>query len=273
MCYNYIIISQYFIALVEQMEADPNQESAEQNKEKERPSVVAAQTPIGQKLEAEKPKANTQESAKPKRPYFWTPIFRWIKRDSTATDWIIAIFTIVIASVGYFQYTEMDDSGRQTDKMLHFVRSQLKEQHIAAASAQAAASAASTQATNTETLAKRALAQAKATNRMATEAKRAADIAQSGLDAQERPWIGYDHLDTPDNVAVESLVNIGLVYRNWGKGPSGLYLYARILYTDRTGSVHWRHFCGKWKVGTDKTFEGCSAYNDGDEDYPGGKEP
>ena len=36
---------------------------------------------------------------------------------------------------------------------------------------------------------------------------------------------------------------------------------------------HWRHVCGKWVTRTDNTFETCPSYNDGDEDYPDGKEP
>ncbi len=82
------------------MDAEPNQEAAEQNKTKEHPAVVSTQTTVGQKLGAEKPGAKAEESANPVRPYFWTPIFRWIRRDSTATDWIIALFTVVIATVG-----------------------------------------------------------------------------------------------------------------------------------------------------------------------------
>jgi hypothetical protein len=53
----------------------------------------------------------------------------------------------------------------------------------------------------------------------------------------------------------------------------GLYVFGRITYRDRNGHSHWRHVCGKWDPSTDNTFNSCSTYNDGDEDYPDGKEP
>jgi len=55
-------------------------------------------------------------------------------------------------------------------------------------------------------------------------------------------------------------------------GKCILYAYARIRYSDISGFRHWRHFCSWWQPDA-KTFIGCATYNDGDEDYPDGKEP
>ena len=58
------------------------------------------------------------------------------------------------------------------------------------------------------------------------------------------------------------------------KQPScDLYLYARATYRDKGFHQHWRHFCGEWDKSTESIFLECGAYNDGDEDYPDGKEP
>jgi len=52
-----------------------------------------------------------------------------------------------------------------------------------------------------------------------------------------------------------------------------LYVYGRVSYLDMLSNHRWRHFCGYWHVGTANTFSACLTYNDGDEDYPNGKEP
>jgi hypothetical protein len=57
------------------------------------------------------------------------------------------------------------------------------------------------------------------------------------------------------------------------KSPCDLYVYDRITYLDVFKRPHWRHQCEVWDKDTPKTFNVCSVYNDGDEDYPDGKEP
>ena len=56
-------------------------------------------------------------------------------------------------------------------------------------------------------------------------------------------------------------------------GGCNLYAIGRITYRDIFGHPHWRHGCGYWRKDTPKTFDVCRSYNDGDEDYPNGKEP
>jgi hypothetical protein len=53
----------------------------------------------------------------------------------------------------------------------------------------------------------------------------------------------------------------------------GLYHYARITYLDIFKRPHWRHYCSTWLKESPTTFGNCASYNDGDEDYPDGKEP
>ena len=54
-----------------------------------------------------------------------------------------------------------------------------------------------------------------------------------------------------------------------------LYAFGRITYDETINPSihHWRHVCGFWQKQTPKTILGCNFYNDGDEDYPDGKEP
>jgi hypothetical protein len=102
------------------MEADPNQEAAEQEEKAEGKGVVTTQAAIGKELKAEKSGTESHESADPKCPYFWVSAFRWVRRDTTFTDWIIALFTVVIAGVAYFQYTEMQDQLKTMQDTMKF---------------------------------------------------------------------------------------------------------------------------------------------------------
>jgi hypothetical protein len=53
-----------------------------------------------------------------------------------------------------------------------------------------------------------------------------------------------------------------------------IYGYARATYSDTLSKrPHWRHMCVQWVKGTPRSFVDCGTYNDGDEDYPDGKEP
>jgi hypothetical protein len=53
-----------------------------------------------------------------------------------------------------------------------------------------------------------------------------------------------------------------------------LYIYGRTTYDETVSPVHhWRHTCGYWIKKSPRTFVLSNAYNDGDEDYPDGKEP
>ncbi|MFZ0868772.1 MAG: hypothetical protein WA424_11820 [Candidatus Sulfotelmatobacter sp.] len=64
----------------------------------------------------------------------------------------------------------------------------------------------------------RTLAQANATNRLAEQAKRQADIAANTFEAEERPWVGMDHINPPVKIAVGTTPSSTLFYRNWGRG-------------------------------------------------------
>jgi len=180
--------------------------------------------------------------------------------------------------------------------------------------------------------------QAKATNKLAREAKRSADIANEALKSQERPWVGMDRLEVLDNIDIGKVIRAKMIVRNFGRGPaihvcfdlqlvtgcgefpkrpaygitgpgshvvmlpgqqletaetalrlpldeatfkilknpeSGCRIYARsrITYLDIFEREHWRHVCAVWNPDTPRTMWACPFYNDGDEDYPDGKEP
>jgi len=62
--------------------------------------------------------------------------------------------------------------------------------------------------------------QATAANSIAQAAQRQADIAVRNLESQERPWVGYDHINMHAKVTVGSTASNSLSYKNWGKGPA-----------------------------------------------------
>jgi hypothetical protein len=70
----------------------------------------------------------------------------------------------------------------------------------------------------TDELIAKATQQAAATNRLAQQAKRQADTAANTLEAEERPWIGLDHINPPAKIAVDTAPSSSLIYRNWGRG-------------------------------------------------------
>src|ERR1022692_2366174 len=70
----------------------------------------------------------------------------------------------------------------------------------------------------TDDLIRQATEQATATNKLAQQAKRQADIAAKTLEAEERPWVGLDHINIATKVAIDSTVSNSLVYKNWGRG-------------------------------------------------------
>ena len=84
---------------------------------------------------------------------------RWYER-MALTDWIIAVATVVIAVVGYFQYQEMAGSGTQTDRMIRLYRSQVAQLSRQAGDTHDLAVAAKQQA-------EQALTQANATKKLA----------------------------------------------------------------------------------------------------------
>jgi hypothetical protein len=83
--------------------------------------------------------------------------------------------------------------------------------------------------TKTDALIRQATEQAKATNRLAEQAKRQAKIAADALESEERPWIGFDHINIVTKVIVGSALSSSLVFKNWGRGPAIHELHAYIM--------------------------------------------
>src|ERR1700692_3683931 len=100
---------------MQQLGPDQNEQQPDDNEENKPIDTITSDASVGKELETEEPAEVSNDATSPKKPYFWAPIWGWIRHDARATDWIIAIFTMVIAAVGYLQYTEMASSGYQTD--------------------------------------------------------------------------------------------------------------------------------------------------------------
>lgn len=259
-------------------------------------------------------------------PNFWTAI---------ATV-VIAVSTIFYTVYARRQWKEIHDSSSDTHDLAVAAGKQADAAKIQSEQAKAQTEKMTESLSKTDALITKATEQAAATNKLALETRRQADIAAKSFEAGERPWIGLDHINPPAKIAVDSTPSTSLVYKNWGRGvafhvmgtyqiralcgefparpnyelaviPSaslqmpgqpietgktsfkapltaetmaalkqpgcGLYVHAKITYRDRDGHEHWRHICGEWTQSTDNTFESCTFYNDGDEDYPDGKEP
>jgi hypothetical protein len=249
---------------------------------------------------------------------------------------VIAVATVLYTIVAGWQLYEIHSGAKDTHDLAVAAGKQADAAKAQSEQAKAQTEKMTESLSKTDELIRQATEQAKATNRLAQQAKRQADIAVNTLEAEERPWLGIDHIVMPTKVVIGSTVSNSLVVKNWGRGiaihvlpeyqmnpicgpfplrpiysittlpsptsvmPSqifettsttfnspltadviatfkqpncGLYTYARITYRDKGGHQHWRHICNRWIPSTDNTFVGCTTYNDGDEDYPDGKEP
>jgi hypothetical protein len=81
------------------------------------------------------------------------------------------------------------------------------------------------------------------------------------------------HPESPDVTAKRAFAENDIAVLNNPALNCKFYAYARIVYFDTFKKRHWRHFCSYWDGKTPTEFISCAAYNDGDENYPNGKEP
>jgi len=144
--------------------------------------------------------------------------FRW-------TEWAQVIINFALAVIGVIalyiydgqlkvmsgQLKEMHDSGAQTDTLIGLYQRQVEQ--------------VTKQATDTHDLAERTLAQAQATNRLAKEAKRSADIAQEAIKSQiklsneeRRSWLGLGKVSMTK--FDEQGVRLLIPFTNTGKTPA-----------------------------------------------------
>ena len=112
---------------MQQLGPDRNKQQPSDNEEKKPVDTATFDTSIGKELETEEATEASNDAKLSKKPYFWVPVWRWVRHDARASDWIIAIFTVVIAVVGYLQYTELASSGYQTDRMIRLYRQQVAQ--------------------------------------------------------------------------------------------------------------------------------------------------
>jgi hypothetical protein len=148
------------------------------------------------------------------------------RRTANATAWI-AIFTIVLAGVGYLQFTEILDSGAestgQMDQMVHEYRSQVAQLKRQAGDTHDLAVQAKNQADRTKDMADRMKDQADRTKTIADQAiiqakaaKSAAETADKALHISERAYVVAA---TPSMNVASNLVTLPIV--NTGHIPSG----------------------------------------------------
>jgi hypothetical protein len=117
------------------------------------------------------------------REFKWFEILSLVINGALA---IIGFFALYVyngqLTVMRGQLEQMKGGSAQTDRLIN-------ETHALAAAAKAQSDSAAAQARSMKDLAGRALAQAKATNALAGESKRAADTASKALTVQSRPWM------------------------------------------------------------------------------------
>ena len=193
-----IMCCQEFLCYTKQMEDKPASENIQQHPNRESPSAPKApNTETGQNTQKESA-ASTQSQI--------TKLEDQIRSAEKWMIWLtaaIAFFGLCTVIVGTLQWIVMGG--------------QLREMKSGG--------------TDTHALAESALAQAQATNRLASEAKRSADLAQS----QQIPWLG---IEQPDSMPVKfsylwraplphPTVNVDVRFsaKNYGTSPAHLVPY------------------------------------------------
>ena len=149
-------------------------------------------------------------------------------------DFLMVFFTFVIAGMAVAQYfifrsqrevmrdqwKAMRDQYNVMDNQLHEMRSGAKDTHDLAVAAKA-------QADSTKAVADRARAQVEATNKLAQEASRSADISDDALritqelaNLERRPWIGFNFIDNTAESEGYFIVTLIGTIANTGKTPA-----------------------------------------------------
>jgi hypothetical protein len=155
------------------------------------------------------------------------------------TDKTVALFTLflflaaVIQGIIFFkQWQEMHSGGVDTQKLALAAETQAKAAKAQADEAKEQVSKMADALTKTDALIDEATAQATATNRLAAQAQRSADYAQTAIatavDA-ERPWVGVSYYTESDFVEGKT-AKILLRFTNSGKRPASATMhYAPIV--------------------------------------------
>jgi len=110
------------------------------------------------------------------------------------------------------QLAEMRSASGQTDRLIGLYQQQLSELHEQATDIHELAAQAKNQADRTKDVADRALVQAIATNKLAEQAKRSADISEMSSEAVDRPILG---LEEPPRLLKE-IQTVRLTFKNYG---------------------------------------------------------
>lgn len=142
------------------------------------------------------------------------PPNRWMIRFTG----VIAFAAVVQGVIAYYQWTAMSDQLAIMDNQLREIREGGKDTHELAVSAK-------TQADSTKAVADSTLAQVEATNKLAKEAKRSADIAGMSLTASKklseedrRAWVSVESVrEIKPQIGKPLLFSVS--FKNTGKTP------------------------------------------------------
>jgi len=151
---------------------------------------------------------------------------RW-KQTTIANKWlvltgaIVALGTIGQVGIAVFtshlmnrQLTEMKTSSADTHDLAVAAEAQSKQ-------AEEQTRKMSQSLEKTDSLIRQATTQAIATNNLAREAKRSADIAQDAFQLNERPWVGIHELRFPRELALgDREIELAVILINTGRTPA-----------------------------------------------------
>ena len=133
---------------------------------------------------------------------------------------VIAVATVLYTIVAGWQLYEIHSGAKDTHDLAVAAGKQADAAKAQSEQAKAQTEKMTESLSKTDDLIRQATEQAKASNQVAQQAKRQAGIAANTLESEERPWMGFEHVNMPTKIAVGSTVSNSLVYKNWGKGPA-----------------------------------------------------
>lgn len=170
---------------------DGQTHAADANPPTPEPTPVPPAPPVvpPQAAPVREPSGHAERQPEPPAPkaYEETPTDKAARSTARAT-WVIAAFTIILAFVGAFTLYEVIAGGNDTHELAVQAKNQADAAKILAEQAKA-------QTGKADTLIQKAVEQAAATNRLAGQAKRSADVARQSFDFTNRPYIGIDQIN------------------------------------------------------------------------------
>jgi hypothetical protein len=179
---------------------------------------------MGENSNATEPEEETEKATNKTgfhQVVLWRKAWRWIKKDTRSTEWLIVLFTAVLAVTSYFQWQVIRSGSTDTHTLADAAKKQADKAEAISAAVAKAADQMERSANQAENTAKQSGAQAKAamdaSNR---QSKDALDAAIGSLQLDQRPWVylpKYVLLNEPEEDK-EITITIGIF--NSGKTPA-----------------------------------------------------